>query len=362
MQQSTALNRYGGLTLVPTRNFLPLAEAVKKQLEIFDKRKSIVKFPTPTDIARPIFDFRANGEPYMQLSNDHITDRDVYVLTSGPGTPEMLVELMTTLMYMVGRHASRITVISGYFPLTRSDKDEGEIELALMPHITHLIQSAAYGELHRIISCDLHAPQCVMASEKPALITEVSMIRHLLTCVITDALKIYSPEKIVINFPDEGAVKRFAWAMKSICEKFQINFPIIIGQKTRKSSTSATVGNLFGDLTRINDALVIGVDDEIATCSTQNQTATAFKNEYGAKECWATAVHGVFCGNAMANLLNTNCPIGRIFTTDTIPFDHREQVLAPLFGSNRLHVVSWADELAQIISHHHWGHSIRTFR
>lgn len=362
MQQSTAMNRYGGLTLVPTRNFLPLAEEIKEQMEKLDKRKCIVKFPAQTDIAEPIFDYRANGEPYMRLSNDHITDHDIYVLTSGPGTPDMLTELMTTLMYAVGRHSSRITVVSGYFPLTRSDKDEGELELALMPHITHLIQSAAYGELHRVISCDLHAPQCVMASEKPALITEVSMVRHLLTSVITDALKIFPAKKIIINFPDEGAVKRFAWAVKSICNKFQIDFPIIIGQKTRKSSTSATIGNLFGDLKRIKGSLVIGVDDEIATCSTQKQTATAFKNEYGAKECWATAVHGVFCGNAVANLTKQGCPISRIYTTDTIPFGHRRDELSKLFDTGRLHVVSWSLELAQIISHHHWGHSIRTFR
>jgi phosphoribosylpyrophosphate synthetase len=201
-----------------------------------------------------------------------------------------------------------------------------------------------------------------MASEKPALITEVSMIRHLLACVITDALKIYSPKKIVINFPDEGAVKRFAWAMKSICEEFQIDFPIVIGQKTRKSGTSATVSNLFGDLKRVRGSLVIGVDDEIATCSTQRQTASEFITKYKAKECWATAVHGVFCGNAVANLTEVDCPISRIYVTDTIPFDHRKQALAPLFESGRLHVVSWAIELAQIISHHHWGDSIRTFR
>jgi phosphoribosylpyrophosphate synthetase len=362
MQQNTALNRYGGLTLVPTSGCLPLAEALKQQLEVFDKRTSIVKCPTPTDIAEPVFDFRSNGEPFSQLSSDHICDHDVYILTSGPGTPKMLIELMVTLMYVVGRHASRITVICGYFPLTRSDKDEGELELALMPHVTHLIQSAAYGDLHRIISCDLHAPQCVMASEKPALITEVSMIRHLLDKVIADALEKYAPDKIRINFPDEGAVKRFSWAVRSICEKFQIDFPIIIGQKTRKSSSSATVGSFFGDLDGIAGSLVIGVDDEIATCSTQRQTAWAFKNTYGASECWATAVHGVFCGDVLANLLNDDCPISQIYTTDTIPFEYRRAELAPLFESGRLHIVSWAKELAQIISCHHWGFSIRVFR
>ncbi len=364
MHYGTDLNRYGGLTLMPTsQRFLPLAKQVKAYLEIFDEEKRVVKYPTPTDIAIPAYNLRVNAEPFVRMNGRHICEHDVYLLTSGPGSPQMLTELLINEFYAVGRHASRLSVVCGYLPLSRSDKDEGEEELALLPHIIHLIDSASYGMLHRIIACDLHSPQCVMASKRPALITEVSMIRHLLIKVVDDALAAgFAPNQIVISLPDEGAVKRFAWAIARIGEYLKVKIPIVIGQKTRQSSESAKVNNMFGDLEQVKDSLVLGVDDEMATGSTQLQTAGEFKKSLGAKEYWSVAVHGVFCGKAVENFSSENCPIDRIYVTDTIPFDDREKQLQKLFNSQILHVVSWARELAQIISHHHWGHNIRTFR
>ncbi|MDD2758329.1 MAG: ribose-phosphate pyrophosphokinase-like domain-containing protein [Patescibacteria group bacterium] len=363
MTYGTENNRYGGLTLVPTSDrFLPLAKEVKDYLEIFNEERRVVKFPTQTDLARPVYDYRASGEPFVRQTNEHICDHDVYILTSGPGTPEMLMELFMTEMYMVGRHASRITLVCGYLPLSRSDKDEKETELAVLPHIIHLIKSAAYDDLHRIISCDLHAPQNVMAAGKPALITEVSMARLVLTKVINDALEKFRPDKIAFSLLDEGSAKRFAWAVKSVSEEFGIPFPVIIGKKIRKDSETTKIEGLTGDLDRLPGSLVIGIDDEVATAFTQIQIATEFIRTLGVSEFWGMAVHGIFCKNAVENLMAPGCPISRIYTTDTVPFCDRQERMAPLFESNRPHVVPFAPEVAQIISHHHWGHSIRTFR
>lgn len=360
---TTGVNRYGGLTLMPTsEKFLPLAEKVKKYLEIVDDRKKVVKYFSPADIVLPKYGKRINGEPYIRLGSKHICDHDVYMISGGPGTPEMLTELMFAELYAAGRHASRITLICGYLNLSRSDKDEGEEELALLPHIIHLIDSAAYNELHRIIACDMHSPQSVMASRRPALITKVSMARHLLTKVMNDALKMFPKEKIVLSLPDEGAAKRFEWAIQKISSEIEYDMPIIFGQKRRQSSTQSEIINFLGETNKLSDSLVIAFDDEIATGSTQLQTAKLLKEKFNIKQYWATAVHGVFCGNSIETFSDKNCSIDKVYTTDTIPYEYRKKEITGLYKNKKLKVISWAKDLAQIISHHHWGHNIRIFR
>lgn len=353
-------NRYGGLALIPTSKCVGLVNQVRASLDI--KEEPTVKYPVPTDIAKPEYGYRSNGEPYVRVANRHICDHDCYLFTSGPGTPEMLTELFTASLYVVGRHAARFTLVCGYLPLSRSDKDEGELELALLPHLVHLIQSASHGMLHRIIACDLHSPQAVMATSIPALITEVSMARPLLQSLIRDALEIYRPEKIVLMLPDEGAEKRFRWAIGKINDLLGQPMPLIYGRKTRTNSRKSKLEKVYGDLEQVPGSLVIGFDDEAATLSTLKQTAEEVKAHNGAKEFWGAAIHGVLCGEAPLIIANPESPIDRLYVTDTVPFEGREAMFAKATHTNRLKIVSWAKELAQIISHHHSGYSIRNLR
>jgi hypothetical protein len=127
-------NQHGGLTLVPLPGFEPLAEKVKRTLETGD-----FEFDTAVDVALPEIGKRASGEPFVRLGKQHIAGHDCVVLGSGPGTPEMLVHLLLLLRYVTGRRASRIAAVTSYFPLGRSDKDEGGTEFALPPLVTDLM-------------------------------------------------------------------------------------------------------------------------------------------------------------------------------------------------------------------------------
>lgn len=346
-------NRNGGLTLVPLSGFVDLAQNIASHIASNHS-------DTPVDIVIPEFGTRASGEPFVKLGKDHVGGHDCVVLTSGPGTPKMLLELWLTLGYLVGRRAARITIVTGYLPFARSDKDEGALEFALASHIIHLTTNAGYGTIDRIIAADLHAPQVVMSAPL-GRITEVSLARMLLFKVVEDALNFAPGEKLCLLLPDDGAYKKFTKVIKEVSDLLKTELPVVCGQKRRENSRSSHLFGLSGNLEALKDALVIGFDDEIATGGTNFDTAQYVKTEYGAKNYWAAAIHGVLCGEGPQKIASPDSPISRIYITDTIP-PHNRPELEPLRKNNKLYIVSWAKDLAHIIYFHHWDRSIREMR
>jgi ribose-phosphate pyrophosphokinase len=346
-------NQHGGLTLVPLPGFEAQANAVKRKLETSD-----FDLETAVDVAVPEFGERASGEPFVRLGKQHIAGHDCVVLGSGPGTAAMLTNLLLVLRYVTGRRASRIAAVTGYFPFGRSDKDEGGKEFALPPLITDLMMTATYQKLDRVIAVDLHAPQVVM-SGRTGFITEVSMVRRVLQRAVEQALALGDP--VCLCFPDDTAAKRMEVAVASIAQQFGRELPAVYGVKRRKSSRASTLRSLFGDLEALRGATVLNLDDEIATGGTNIDSARAIKRDFGAKRVFAVVTHAVLCGPAAERFAAPDCPVDRVFATDTIPVEDRP-ALGPLITSGRLDVTPWSDDLAFILYHHHWNLSIREMR
>ncbi len=346
------LNRHGGLTLVPMPGFEELANRVGPLIEV----KPI---QTPTNIVVPEFGFRANGEPYVRLGKEKIGDYDCIVLTSGPGTYEMIGQLSFLLGYLVGRQAARITVITGYFPLSRSDKDEGDMELALTPHVTHMLRSSAYGKLDRITSVDMHSSQGVGSAGGMGIINQVHLGRRVLTRAVEDAKA--EGRSVVVHLTDDGAVKNFRNIIGAVEEKQGVPLPMTYGSKIRVNSHRSEQGRIHGNVEALPGSTVISLDDEGATMGTLIGAAEKILQEHQVNEFWAAMIHGVLCEKGPGRLLAPDCPISRSYTSDTIPLHNRPE-LEELLASNLLRVVPWHEDLAHIIYHRHWGKSIREVR
>ena len=299
------------------------------------------EFDTSIDVADFEFGYRVNGEPYVRLGKEHIAGHDCVVLTSGPGTPGMLLQLMLILRYLSGRRASRITVVT-----------------ALPPLIIDLMMMSTYSRLDRVIAVDLHAPQVVM-SGRTGFITEVSMVRRMLKRAVDEAMALGHP--ICLCFPDDTAAKRMESAVAQTSEQLGITFPVVYGAKRRKSSRKSTLAGLFGQVDAIDGATVLNLDDEIATGGTNIDSAADLKARFGAARVWAVVTHGVLCGPAADRFGEPSCPVDRVFISDTIPVSTRPE-LTPLIESGRLDVTSWAPDLGWILYHHHWNLSIRELR
>ena len=149
--------------------------------------------------------------------------------------------------------------------------------------------------------------------------------------------------------------------MEKVEEEFGIHIYAVTAAKRRSNSSSSAVQYLIGDLDKLKGAIVITCDDEIATAGTNINAARAFVDEYGAEEVWAIVPHGVLVGPAAERLGAKDCPITRVFITDTIPVQNRLH-LQPLIDRKILHVVEWWQDLAWVIYQHHWGKSIRNLR
>jgi ribose-phosphate pyrophosphokinase len=346
-------NQHGGLTLVPLPGFEILAQKVKRKLET-----ASFEFETAVDVAEPEYGQRASGEPFIRLGKQHIAGHDCVVLGSGPGTALMLTHLLMVLRYVTGRRASRIAAVTGYFPLGRSDKDEGSTEFALPPLIIDLMMMATYQKLDRVIAVDLHAPQVVM-SGRTGFITEVTLVRRVLQRAVEQALALGDP--VCLCFPDDTAAKRVEGAVALIAQQLGVELPSVYGVKRRKSSHDSSLRSLFGDLPALRGATVLNLDDEIATGGTNLESARAIKRDYGAKRVFAVVTHGVLCGPAAERFCAPDCAVDRVFITDTIPLETRTE-LAPLLASGRLDVTEWSADLSWILYHHHWNLSIRELR
>lgn len=345
------LNLNGAPTLVAMPRFLEQVKALKKLIE---------KRGTPTDIVVPEFGLRASGEPFLQLGQEHVCGHDCFVITSGPGTYTMLGQLQILLGYLVGRHARRITVVTGYLPLGRSDKDEGELELALLPLVMRMIVSAAYNKLDRIISVDLHCPQNVMAAPELGLLTEIKLVRRILLKAVEDAKKTHLP--ICALLPDGGAINRFEDIIDSVAKELKVKLPVMHGNKIRKNSRSSRLTGLFGDTEKVKGAIVLGMDDEFATGGTTCGTAKiVLGNKYHAAQYWGVVTQGVLCEQAPSLLTDPNCPVSHLYVANTIPPENRPE-LRPLLKSGRLQYFSWLSDLAKIIYFHHKNVVIRELR
>lgn len=353
-------NRHGQLTLVPDWHHAEFAETVRKHIvELATKMGD----KTEVDIAPTKFGSHVNGEPFVELTNEHINEHDCVVLTSGPGTPEMLIRLQILLAYLVARQADRITIISGYLPLTRSDKDEGDRIIKLSPIIIHLLNAAAYPKgLNRFVIADPHADP---PSPSPGLVVPIFLTRRLLTQIMLDARRIYPSLPLCLLLPDSGAKKRQADTIAGVQAMMakrqgisQAELPLAVGGKIRKVSDDIERLEIEIGAENLKDRLVIILDDEISTGNTTRKTAKLAVRDHGAKMCWAASTHGVLCKDAPVKLAAERSSLDRVYVTNTIPIHDRPE-LSELLASGQLQVVDWGPDCATVAYRIHAGMSIR---
>ncbi|MBI5369804.1 ribose-phosphate pyrophosphokinase [Candidatus Uhrbacteria bacterium] len=346
--------RHGGLTLVPMPGFESRAEELAGL--ILEKSNRDGEYRTPVDVAIPTFKFRPSGEPYLVFGKRHLDAHDVFVLASGPGTYEMTGQMDYLLAYLAGHKASRITIVFGYFPQGRSDRDEHNV-FAIPPILVTKWLVLSQGLLRRIVCLDPHSDQSTMVGHT-GLITPVWLTYRLLKHVYQEAQAV--SDKVVLAFPDPSARKRFKAALKQLRKDLGQNLQIVYASADRVDAERKTIDGIGGDLDAVDGALVIQLDDETASGVTQMKAAEQLHN-VGAREIWSAVTHGVLCANAPTLFAAPNSLIARLYIMDTIPPELRLE-LRPLLESGRLRVLSWRDDAAWVIYNVHWGFDVRETR
>ena len=302
---------------------------------------------------------------YVELDNQHICGHDCIIIASGPGTNEMLMNLLFTIGYLAGRHAKRITIVTGYFPQGRSDADEGEDVLTLPPMILNIanIQAEKVG-IHRWVCADPHSKQVSMAGN-PGQVTPIYLTRRLLSFALNRSHQ-EGCGRIVLAFPDDSASKRFGPAIALVEKELGTHIPTVTAFKRRFDAERTEIQGVVGETDDVKDACILMFDDEIATGGSIIDMARMLKRTYGAKSVWACATHAVMCGDASQKFwgfidATHDRWVDHLVLTDTIPVKERSG-LKILMEEGYLSVYSWLEDLAWIAYRNHWDRSIRGIR
>jgi ribose-phosphate pyrophosphokinase len=270
-----------------------------------------------------------DGEVRVQLG-ENVRGTDVFVVqpTCRP-VNDSLVELLIVLDALRRASARRVTAVMPYYGYARQDrKDRPRVPIS-SKLVADLITSAG---ANRVLALDLHAGQIQGYFNIP--------VDHLYATPVTveyfRRLKAERKiEEMTVVSPDTGGVERARAFAK------RLGVPLAIIDKRREDADVVEVMNVIGD---VAGRTCLIVDDMVDTGATLVRGARALK-EKGAEKVYACCVHGVFAGDAVANICGSD--LEQVVITNSIPLGSDCQQCA------RIKVLSVGKLLAEAIKSIH---------
>lgn len=283
-----------------------LAEAIASELDMPLSPCHLERFP--------------DGELSIELETS-VRGRDVFIVNpTCPPVDEHLMEVLAFADACRRAAARSITAIVPYFGYARSDKRKGRRVPITASMVARLMQSVGIGH---VVTVDMHAPQIEGFFYGP--VDELSAVR-----VLCEAVRGTLPEKVAVVSPDTGRV-----AMASEYAQ-RLGASVVVLHKQRESGTKTAVTHVVGD---VRDHACLVVDDMIATGGTLARSIEALLAAGARPDITIAATHGLFVGEARANLERDI--VRAVYVTNT----------APPFITDwpQLHVVSVAPLIAAAI-------------
>lgn len=291
-----------------------LAEAICRELEV--------------DLGRAIVSKFNNGETRIKL-DENVRGADVFVVqsTSEP-VNDYIMEMLLMIDALRRASAARITAVMPYYGYAKQEKKTSGREPISAKLVANLLTTAG---ANRILAIDLHSPAIEGFFDIP-----VDHLRG--TPLLARAFRNQIPGDIVVVSPDAGGVGR----AQDFRTRAQGSLAIISKQHPDADKTEML--DIVGD---VDGKTAVIVDDMISTGGTLIEAAKLLK-ERGAEKIYVCATHGIFAGNALQ--LITESEIDQLIVTDTISL--------PENYPGNVSVVSVAPLFAEAIMRTHKGMSI----
>lgn len=249
----------------------------------------------------------SDGEIKIKI-NESIRGKDVFIMqpTSSP-TNDNLMELLIMIDACRRASAGYINAIVPYYGYARQDRKTRGREPITAKLVANLITTAG---ADRVVTMDLHAGQIQGYFDIP--VDHFSAIR-LLSTYFND-IAYDKPEEWVVVSPDLGGVRR--------AREFSdyLKLPIAIIEKRRPMPNVSEVMSVIGDFQGKHAILV---DDMVDTAGTITNAAN-YLIENGAKDVYIAATHGVFSGDAIERLKDSN--VKEVIITDTIELPEEKKL------------------------------------
>jgi ribose-phosphate pyrophosphokinase len=304
------------LTLLSGNANRPLASAICRHLGIHDGEAEVFQF--------------SNENIFVKI-NQNIRGHDVFIIQpfSTPVNTSIL-ELLIMIDACKRASARRITAVIPYYAYGRSDKKDQP----RVPITARLIADCiSVAGASRVLTMDLHAGQIQGFFNIP--VDELSAL-HILAR--------YWLEKRIPNLTVLATDTGYAKKGRNFAEL--LDAPLAIVEKRRRSNDGRP--EAMGIIGSVQGRNVLIVDDEIDTASSIIRAMQLVKKE-GARDLYASAVHGVLSGPAVQRLQEAE--FKEIVLTDTIP-------LPPEKCLPKITVLSVAKLFADAIEHIYRGTSV----
>ncbi|AKI96886.1 ribose-phosphate pyrophosphokinase [Kosmotoga pacifica] len=266
----------------------------------------------------------SDGEINIKV-DETVRGHDVFIIQS-TSTPvnENLMELLIMIDAFKRASAHSIAAVIPYYGYARQDRKARGRDPITAKLVANLLTVAG---ATRLVTVDLHAEQIQGFFDIPVdnLWSFPVFSKHFLNSNIVDI------NDVVVVSPDIGGVKR--------ASKFagKLGVPLAILDKRRPKDNVAEVVNIIGEV-RGKTALLF--DDIIDTGRSLVEAAKMLK-KHGAMRIFACATHGVFSGQALELIANSE--IEKVYVTDTIchkklPANVEVLSIAPLLGEALMRV------------------------
>ncbi|MBV8150896.1 MAG: ribose-phosphate pyrophosphokinase, partial [Candidatus Eremiobacteraeota bacterium] len=218
---------------------------------------------------------------------------------SGGSVNDALIELLLMIDALRRASAQRITAVVPYYGYAKQDKKTKGREPISAKLVANMIATAGAA---RVVTLDLHAAQIQGFFDLPVdnLVAAPDLCNYLKRNNLQG-------DKIVVVSPDAGGVPR----AENFAKRLRSSVAVIM--KRRPEPDVAEVSHVVGEVA--GKAAVV-VDDMISTGGTLVKAAEKLK-EMGATDVYTLATHGIFAGDALAQLEAS--PIRRVVVTNTIP-------------------------------------------
>lgn len=256
-----------------------------------------------------------------EINTDFITSvrgKRVYIVSS-PNNSDKLIQLNMAIDSAKRAAAKEIIPIIPYFPYARQDKKDQTRGPIGAKVVAEMIENRGATS---IVTFDLHADQIQGFFNIPVTHMEG---KFLFDDKINE-MYLESGNNLVLCSPDAGGTKRVKGIRDRMRDKYDIDLPMVMIDKTRTKANEVEEMVLIGD---VDGKDIVIIDDMADTCGTLIKASQNLL-EKGAKSVKSIVTHGVLSGPALDRLfeaiVDPRSPntLNEFICSDTLPLPSRE--------------------------------------
>lgn len=238
---------------------------------------------------------------------DSVRGKRVYILCS-PNNSDKIMQLNFAIDAAKRAAAKEIIPILPYFPYARQDKKDQTRGPIGAKVIAEMLENRGATQ---VITFDLHADQIQGFFNIPVTHMEG---KYLFDSHIYN-LHINGGNDVVLCAPDAGGTKRVKHFRDQIKNRYRVDLPMVMIDKTRKEANIVDSMVLIGD---VKNKHVVIIDDMCDTAGTLVKACDELLLN-GAKHVTAIVTHGVLSGPALERIYKSK--LSGFICSDSLPIN-----------------------------------------